>query len=98
MKAIGDAIARGVLTMAGRRSPWGSGGSDGPDGTGEADGPGGASGPGDALILVVVFGREHVDRLREELAQGIEVGGQERAQGVGFGHDRGQPLKSRRAM
>lgn len=45
MKAIGDAIARGVLTMAGRRSPWGGGGNDGPEGTGGADEPDGASGP-----------------------------------------------------
>jgi len=50
MKAIGDAIARGVLTMAGRRSPWGSGGKDGPDGTGEpgdGDPPGGPDSPAD---------------------------------------------------
>lgn len=45
MKAIGDAIARGVLTMAGRRSPWGGGGNDRPEGTGGADEPDGASGP-----------------------------------------------------
>ena len=35
MKTIGDAIARGVLAMAGRRSPWGGGNKGGPEGGGE---------------------------------------------------------------
>ncbi len=36
MKAISDAIARGVLAMAGRRSPWGGGDKDEPDSAGES--------------------------------------------------------------
>ena len=41
MKTIGGAIARGVLAMTGRRSPWGGGdkGGDGTDEAGQADGP-----------------------------------------------------------
>lgn len=38
MKEIGSAIARGVLVMAGRRSPWGSGNGSGPDGGSENNG------------------------------------------------------------
>ena len=38
MKAIGDAIARGVLAMAGRRSPWGGGDKGEAEGAGQ-DGP-----------------------------------------------------------
>ena len=40
MTVIGDVIARGVSAMAGRRSPWGSGGNDGQEETGpEGAGP-----------------------------------------------------------
>jgi len=49
MKTIGDAIARSVLTMAGRRSPWGSGDKNDPessDGSGSGPGDDGASAPG----------------------------------------------------
>ncbi len=46
MKTIGDAIARGILTMAGRKSPWGGGDNSG---SGGSDGDGGPNGaPGDA--------------------------------------------------
>ena len=53
MKAIGGAISRGVLAMAGRRSPWGGEGKsdepagdagDQPDGGGNAGGSGGPGG------------------------------------------------------
>jgi membrane protease subunit HflK len=44
MKAFGEAIARGILAMAGRRSPWGGGGKDGEPGSGSA----GSDGNGDA--------------------------------------------------
>lgn len=43
MKTIGDAIARSVLTMAGRRSPWGSGDKNEPEGSGGS----GSGGPAD---------------------------------------------------
>jgi modulator of FtsH protease HflK len=44
MKTIGDAIARGFLAMAGRKSPWGGGNKGGPEGgdgdaEAEADAP-----------------------------------------------------------
>ena len=45
MTTIGDAIARGFLAMAGRRSPWGGGNKGGPEGGGEG-GEAGADAPG----------------------------------------------------
>jgi membrane protease subunit HflK len=36
MKTVGDAIARGVLAMAGRRSPWGGGDKNDPENSGES--------------------------------------------------------------
>lgn len=55
MNTIGGAIKRGVLAMAGRRSPWGgrsggsqgsdSGGGDGDDGNGDRSGPEAPKGP-----------------------------------------------------
>lgn len=42
MKTIGDAIARSVLAMAGRKSPWGSGDKNDPESSGGSGG--GASG------------------------------------------------------
>ncbi len=52
MKTIGDAIARGVLAMAGRRSPWGGGDKGEPEQSGDSgeaqdsgDGPVADSGP-----------------------------------------------------
>ena len=47
MKAKGGFIARGVLAMAGRRSPWGGGEDDG-GGAASGEGAGAASGDGDA--------------------------------------------------
>jgi membrane protease subunit HflK len=45
MKAIGGAITRGVLAMAGRRSPWGGGDKGDQENTGEAgEDPGGDGG------------------------------------------------------
>lgn len=44
MKAFGDAIARGVLAMAGRRSPWGGGGKNGGQGSGDTGGNDGSGG------------------------------------------------------
>ena len=35
MRSLGGAIARNVLAMAGRRSPWGSGNGDGEGKAGE---------------------------------------------------------------
>lgn len=52
MKAFGGAITRGVLAMAGRKSPWGGGDRGGPDGadgeTGEAQGDRDGGGEPDA--------------------------------------------------
>ena len=45
MKTIGDAIARGVLAMAGRKSPWGGGEKGEPESTGDS---GDSDGAGDA--------------------------------------------------
>jgi membrane protease subunit HflK len=44
MKIIGGAITRGVLSMAGRRSPWGSGGKGDQESGGEAGGDSGEGG------------------------------------------------------
>jgi len=44
MRTISDAIARSVLTMAGRRSPWGSGDKNDPE---SSDGSGGGGSVGD---------------------------------------------------
>jgi membrane protease subunit HflK len=44
MKTIGDAIARGVLAMAGRKSPWGGGDKGDAEGAGDAGGPANAGG------------------------------------------------------
>jgi membrane protease subunit HflK len=46
MKTVGDAIARGVLAMAGRRSPWGGGDKNDPENSG-GSGSGDAAGDGD---------------------------------------------------
>lgn len=49
MKPIGGAIARGILAMAGNRSPWGSGGKGEDETAGQADdGHAGDGGPDDA--------------------------------------------------
>lgn len=46
MKTVGDAIARGVLAMAGRRSPWGGGDKNDPESSG-GSGSGDPAGDGD---------------------------------------------------
>jgi membrane protease subunit HflK len=46
MKAIGGAITRGVLAMAGRRSPWGGGDKGEQEATGETGDQSGDGGPG----------------------------------------------------
>jgi modulator of FtsH protease HflK len=46
MKTIGDAIARSVLAMAGRRSPWGSGDKNDPESSGSGGDAEGGVAPG----------------------------------------------------
>ena len=47
MKTIGDAIARGALAMAGRKSPWGGGDKGEAEGAGETGDAGGTASAGD---------------------------------------------------
>ena len=48
MRTIGDAIARGILTMAGRKSPWGGGKPGGDGGDADSGAPEGAPGGADS--------------------------------------------------